>query len=33
MPWKDRYTTSDEVGLADDDVRWPSDRRCAFTIM
>lgn len=33
MPWKDRYTTSDEVGLADEDVHWPDGQRCAFTVV
>lgn len=33
MPWKDRYTTSDEVGLADDTVRWPDGNRMAFTVV
>ena len=23
MPWKQRYTISDEIGLADADLRWP----------
>ena len=32
MPWKDRYTISDERGIADGDVRWPEGRTCCFTI-
>jgi len=32
MPWKDRYTISDEVGLADADVAWPEGRRCCVTL-
>lgn len=32
MPWKDRYTISDEVGLADADVSWPDGKRCCVTL-
>jgi len=32
MPWKQDYTISDEVGLADDDVKWPDGNRCCVTI-
>lgn len=32
MPWKQGYTISDEVGLRDDEVRWPGDNRCCFTV-
>ena len=32
MPWKERYTISDEIGLADDQVRWPQGARCAVAI-
>jgi peptidoglycan/xylan/chitin deacetylase (PgdA/CDA1 family) len=28
MPWKDRYTISDERGIADADIRWPGGARC-----
>jgi peptidoglycan/xylan/chitin deacetylase (PgdA/CDA1 family) len=33
MPWKDRYTISDEKSLADGDIRWPEGRRCAIHIV
>src|SRR5262245_59628145 len=33
MPWKDRYTISDERRLADADLRWPQGRRCAVHIV
>jgi peptidoglycan/xylan/chitin deacetylase (PgdA/CDA1 family) len=33
MPWKDRYTISDEKSLADGDIRWPEGRRCAVHIV
>jgi peptidoglycan-N-acetylglucosamine deacetylase len=33
MPWKDRYTISDEKSLADKDVRWPDGKRCAVHIV
>ena len=33
MPWKDRYTISDEIGLADADLRWPGGQRCAVHIV
>src|SRR5262245_62126712 len=32
MPWKDRYTISDEKSLADDEIRWPRDARCCIGI-
>jgi len=32
MPWKDRYTISDEVSIADSDVGWPDGRRCCVLI-
>lgn len=32
MPWKDRYTISDEISPADDALRWPDGRRCAVCI-
>ncbi|HEX2885373.1 polysaccharide deacetylase family protein [Vineibacter terrae] len=32
MPWKDRYTISDEVGLADADIVWPDGARCCVTV-
>ncbi len=33
MPWKDDYTISDEVSLADDDIRWPEDKRCCVAVV
>lgn len=33
MPWKDRYTTSDEKGIADADIRWPDGKRCCFRVV
>ena len=33
MPWKDRYTISDEVGLADRDIRWPQAKQMAVHIV
>ncbi|MEK9751808.1 MAG: polysaccharide deacetylase family protein [Rhodospirillaceae bacterium] len=32
MPWKQGYTISDEVGLADDQVRWPEGKRCCVNV-
>lgn len=32
MPWKERYTISDEVGLADHEVHWPNGARCSVQI-
>lgn len=33
MPWKDRYTISDEVSIADRDIRWPDAKRLAVHIV
>ncbi len=33
MPWKDRYTISDERSIADGDVRWPNGMACSFTMV
>lgn len=33
MPWKQNYTISDEVGLQDDQIRWPNDNRCCISIV
>lgn len=33
MPWKDRYTISDEVGIADRDIRWPDGKRLAVHVV
>lgn len=32
MPWKERYTISDEVSLRDGQLRWPDGKRCAAHI-
>ena len=32
MPWKQGYTISDEIALADSDIRWPDDNRCCVLI-
>jgi len=32
MPWKERYTISDEKSLADNDIRWPQGARCCVGI-
>ncbi len=32
MPWKQGYTISDEISLADAAMRWPEAARCAFSI-
>src|SRR5262245_65961413 len=33
MPWKDRYTISDERTLLDSEVAWPDGHRCCFRIV
>ena len=33
MPWKNGYTISDEVGIKDDEIRWPEGRRMAAHIV
>src|SRR5260370_20054606 len=33
MPWKDRYTISDEKSLLDSEVTWPDGQRCCFRIV
>ena len=33
MPWKERYTISDERTLPDSEVRWPDRKRCCFRIV
>lgn len=33
MPWKQGYTISDEIGLRDDQVRWPDGARCCLTVV
>jgi len=32
MPWKERYTISDEKSLADDQICWPQGARCCVGI-
>lgn len=32
MPWKQNYTISDEIAVADSDVRWPDGNRCCVLI-
>lgn len=32
MPWKEGYTISDEIGVRDDEVRWPVGKRCCVAI-
>ncbi|MFP6747632.1 MAG: polysaccharide deacetylase family protein [Alphaproteobacteria bacterium] len=32
MPWKQYYTATDEIGLKDDEVRWPGDNRCCLAV-
>lgn len=32
MPWKERYTISDEKSLEDDAIRWPEGARCGLGI-
>ncbi|MGL4290418.1 MAG: polysaccharide deacetylase family protein [Phreatobacter sp.] len=33
MPWKQDYTISDEVAIADRDIAWPDARRCGFNLV
>src|SRR5258708_30829655 len=33
MPWKDRYTISDERTVPDSEVRWPDGKRCCFRVV
>jgi len=32
MPWKQGYTISDEIGVRDDAIAWPSGNRCCVAI-
>ncbi|WP_294923642.1 polysaccharide deacetylase family protein [uncultured Paracoccus sp.] len=32
MPWKDNYTTSDEIGIRDEDIVWPLGRQMALAL-
>ena len=33
MPWKQGYTISDEIGLRDEEVRWPDGHRCCVSVV
>ena len=33
MPWKENYTTSDEIALSDDQLEWPDGKRCCAAIV
>jgi peptidoglycan-N-acetylglucosamine deacetylase len=33
MPWKERYTISDERTLPDIEIKWPSGKRCCFRVV
>jgi peptidoglycan/xylan/chitin deacetylase (PgdA/CDA1 family) len=33
MPWKDRYTISDEKSILDSAIVWPDGKRCCFRIV
>lgn len=33
MPWKQDYTISDEIGIADADIAWPHEKQCGFSIV
>ncbi len=33
MPWKDRYTISDERGIADAEISWPGGARCCVRVV
>lgn len=33
MPWKNDYTISDEIALADNEISWPEDRQCCVNIV
>lgn len=32
MPWKESYTTSDEIAIRDEDIVWPAGKSCGFGI-
>ena len=32
MPWKERYTISDEKSLADSEIDWPDGNRCCVSV-
>ena len=33
MPWKERYTISDEKSIRDADIMWPGGKRCCFRVV
>ena len=33
MPWKERYTISDEKSIVDSDIKWPDGKRCCFRVV
>ena len=33
MPWKERYTISDEKSIRDTDIKWPGGKRCCFRVV
>ena len=33
MPWKERYTISDEKSIVDADIKWPGGKRCCFRVV
>jgi len=33
MPWKERYTISDEKSIVDSDIVWPDGNKCCFRIV
>jgi hypothetical protein len=33
MPWKERYTISDEKSIVDADITWPDGKRCCFRVV
>ena len=33
MPWKERYTISDEKSIVDADISWPGGKRCCFRVV
>jgi peptidoglycan/xylan/chitin deacetylase (PgdA/CDA1 family) len=33
MPWKQDYTISDEIAIADDEISWPGGARCCFNLV
>ena len=33
MPWKERYTISDEKSILDTEIKWPDGKRCCFRVV